>query len=321
MKESAFIRQNSEQWKQFHELAADKHSDDPDRLADLFIRVADDLSYSRTFYPKSKTTKYLNTTATLLHQRIYRNRKENRGRIIRFWKEELPLEFAAARREIVLSFIIFTVALLIGTVSSAYDNTFARLILGDSYVNMTLNNIEKGDPMAVYKKMNGTDMFFGITFNNIRVSFIAFIGGLLLSSGSIYALFKNGVMLGTFQYFFIERGLFWESAKVIWIHGTIEISSIVIAGAAGLTLGNSILFPGTYTRLQSFRRGAYRGLKIVVGLVPLFAIAGFLESFVTRHSNMPLLLSLLIIGSSTVATMYYFIIYPIMLERRNNGNV
>ncbi|GAB1430681.1 stage II sporulation protein M [Ignavibacteria bacterium] len=321
MKESAFIRQNSEQWKQFQELASDKHSDDPDRLADLFIRITDDLSYSRTFYPNSKTTKYLNTTAASLHQRIYRNRKESRGRLRRFWIEELPHEFAAARREILLSLSIFTIALLVGVVSSAYDDTFARLILGDSYVNMTLENIGKGDPMAVYKKMNGTDMFFGITFNNIRVSFIAFIGGILLSFGSIYALFKNGVMLGTFQYFFIERGLFWESAKVIWIHGTIEISAIVIAGASGLTLGNAILFPGNYTRLQSFRRGAYRGLKIATGLVPLFIIAGFLESFVTRHSDMPWPLSLLIIGGSAVGTIHYFIIYPFLLERRNNGNI
>lgn len=318
MKEAAFVKHNSEHWKRFQDIAADPRHHDPDQLAELFIRVTDDLSYARTFYPNSKTTKYLNTVAASLHQRIYRNRKESRGRLRRFWLEELPREFRAAHCEILTAFLIFGVAILIGVVSSAYDATFVRLILGDSYVNMTLENIENGDPMAVYKKMNGVDMFFGITFNNVRVSFLAFIGGALLSFGSVYILFTNGVMLGAFQYFFAERGLLWDSARVIWIHGTIEISSIVIAGAAGLTIGNAILFPGTYSRLQSFRRGAYRGLKIAVGLVPLFVVAGFLESFVTRYTQMPWPLSALIIGGSAVGVVYYVVLYPILLERRNH---
>jgi uncharacterized membrane protein SpoIIM required for sporulation len=210
------------------------------------------------------------------------------------------------------------VAVLIGVVSSAYDDTFVRLILGDGYVNMTLENIEKGDPMAVYKKMNGVDMFFGITFNNVRVSFLAFIGGTLLSFGTAYFLFTNGVMLGAFQYFFAGHGLLWESARVIWIHGTIEISAIVIAGAAGFVIGNSILFPGTYSRLLSFRMGAMRGLKIAVGLVPLFVAAGFLESFVTRLTEMPWAVSVFIIGSSAAAVVYYFVVYPIILERKSD---
>ncbi len=320
MKEAAFVEQNRNQWKQFQDLAAEKNNADPDRLAELFIRITDDLSYSRTFYPKSKTTKYLNTIAASLHNRIYRNRKENKGRLRRFWLFELPLEFASARRQILLSFVIFVVSMLIGIVSSAYDDTFVRLILGDSYVNMTLANIEKGDPMAVYKSMNETDMFFGITFNNIRVSFITFIGGALISIGAVYSLFLNGLMLGAFQYFFVAHGLFWDSAKVIWIHGTIEISSIIIAGAAGLTMGNALLFPGTFTRFQSFRQGAYRGLKLAVGLVPLFIVAGFLESFVTRYASMPWPLSLLIIGSSAIGVIYYIIVYPIILTRKNYGN-
>lgn len=318
MKEAAFVQQNSEQWKRFQQAAADREHTDPDQLAELFVRVTDDLSYARTFYPKSKTTKYLNTIAASLHQRIYRNRKEKSGRIRRFWLEELPREFRAAHREMLVSLVVFMVAVLIGVVSSAYDDTFVRLILSDSYVNMTLENIENGDPMAVYKKMNGVDMFFGITFNNIRVSFLAFIGGTLFSFGTAYFIFTNGVMLGAFQYFFAERGLLWESARVIWIHGTIEISSIVIAGAAGFVIGNSILFPGTYSRLQSLRIGAVRGLKIAVGLVPLFIVAGFLESFVTRFTEMPWALSALIIGGSMVAVVYYFVVYPIIIERKSN---
>jgi uncharacterized membrane protein SpoIIM required for sporulation len=128
-------------------------------------------------------------------------------------------------------------------------------------------------------------------------------------------LFTNGIMLGAFQYFFYAKGLLLQSVLVIWIHGTLEISAIIIAGAAGLTMGNSILFPGTYSRFESFRMGAKRGVKIVIGLLPIFIIAGFLESFVTRHNEMPSWLSLSIIMTSLLFIVGYFIVYPIYLNK------
>jgi uncharacterized membrane protein SpoIIM required for sporulation len=219
----------------------------------------------------------------------------------------------------VVSFLIFLIAVIIGVLSSSGDSGFVRLILGDSYVNMTLENIDKGDPMAVYKKMNGVDMFLGITFNNIRVSFFAFMMGLLFSFGTAWILLRNGIMLGSFQYFFHQHDLLIDSVLVIWIHGTLEISAIIIAGAAGLTLGNSFLFPGTYSRKQSFMIGAKEGLKIIVSLIPIFIIAGFLESFVTRHTGMPVYLSLTIILGSLFFVIWYFIIYPAQLFQKKGG--
>jgi uncharacterized membrane protein SpoIIM required for sporulation len=123
-------------------------------------------------------------------------------------------------------------------------------------------------------------------------------------------------MLGAFQYFFYTKGLLFESVLVIWIHGTLEISAIIIAGCAGLTLGNSFLFPGTYSRTASFVRGAKQGVKIAVGLVPIFIAAGFLESFVTRYTQMPMWLSLTIIVGSLTFIIWYFIIYPIRLNNK-----
>lgn len=316
MKEITFLKDNSEKWQRFEALLNDPRSADPDTLADLFIRLTDDLSYSRTHYPRSNTTRYLNSLAARVHQAIYKNRKERRGRVWYFWRYELPLLFKSAHRQLLYSFLIFSVAMLIGVVSSAYDDTFVRLILGDGYVNMTLDNINKGDPMAVYKQMNETEMFIGITLNNIMVSFYCFVLGLFLSFGTGYILLSNGIMLGAFQYFFYTKGLLLESALVIWIHGTLEISAIVIAGCAGLVMGNSILFPGTYSRGVSFMKGAKTGIKIAVGLVPIFITAGFLESFVTRHTEMPMWLSCTIIFGSLAFILWYFIVYPIMLNKK-----
>jgi len=152
------------------------------------------------------------------------------------------------------------------------------------------------------------------------VAFICFALGVLFSFGTGVMLLYNGIMLGVFQYFFYAKGLLLKSVLVIWIHGTLEIYSIIIAGCAGLVMGNSIMFPGTYSRGASFIRGAKQGVKIVVGLVPVFILAGFFESFVTRYSQMPMWLSLTIIGSSLLFIIWYFIIYPIRLNNKS-GNL
>lgn len=130
-------------------------------------------------------------------------------------------------------------------------------------------------------------------------------------------MLQNGIMLGSFQYFFYEKGLLWESARTIWIHGTIEISVIIIAGCAGLVLGNGMLFPGTYTRLESFKRGIVSGLKILISTIPFFIIAGFLEGYVTRHTEMPDWLAIIIITGSLGLIIFYYVIYPIQLHKKN----
>ena len=316
MRESAFLKKNTDKWQDFEQLLAIAQPD-PDQLADLFVQLTDDLSFARTQYPESKTTAYLNHLAARVHQSIYRNRKEKKNRFVTFWKYELPHLFYSAHRQLLYSGVIFALAALIGAVSAAHDDTFVRLILGDSYVNTTLANIEKGDPMAVYKSTNQTDMFFTITWNNIRVSFAAFAAGIFFSFGTGFLLFYNGIMLGAFQYFFFQKGLLVASALSIWIHGTLEISAIVIAGAAGLVMGNGFLFPGTYSRGASFAMGARKGLKIVVGLVPIFITAGFLESFVTRLTAWHWSAKLAIILVSASFIVYYFVIYPIQLNRKS----
>lgn len=313
MREVAFLRQNAEKWKQFEALLRQQRRADPDRLAELFVEITDDLSYARTFFPKSRTTRYLNDLAAEIHQAIYKNKREDRRRFAMFWRVEVPLAVQAAHRELLVSLVIFVIAMAIGIVSTLNDDGFARLIMGDAYINMTLDNIAEGEPMAVYKQMGEVDMFLAITLNNVRVSFIAFAMGLLVSVGTAYILFFNGVMLGTFHTFLFQQDYLLPSLLVVYIHGTLEISAIIIAGGAGLVMGNSLLFPGTYTRGQAFIRAARRGVKIIVGLVPVFIAAGFLEGFVTRYTAMPLPVSLLIIGGSLGFILWYFVYYPVRL--------
>ncbi len=312
MREGLFIKKNIEKWKEYQYEPVSN----PDEMADQFTELVNDLGYSKTFYPQSKVTQYLNGLASRIYLGIYRNKKEETSRITRFWKQELPLIVRRHHREILFSMVIFVLFAVMAAFSAAHDETFVRGVLGSEYVEMTEENISKGDPFGVYKSEGQLSMFLWIAVHNVQVSFLIFVAGFLLSIGTVYFLFQNGVMLGAFQYYFFAKGLGMQSVLVIWIHGTLEISSIIIAGGAGLVLGNSILFPGTYKRLDSLKRGGRDGLKLMIGLIPVFIAAAFLEGFVTRYSKMPVYLSGFILLASASFIVWYFVVYPIQLERK-----
>ncbi|MET0570966.1 MAG: stage II sporulation protein M [Pedobacter agri] len=314
MREALFVKKNTEKWQQYDRM----QQANPDEVANQFIEITNDLAYAKTFYPKSNTTAYLNGLASKLHQSVYKNKKEKSNRFVHFWKSELPLLFLEHRKQVIYALLFFILSCAIGAISAKYDDTFVRLIMGDAYVNMTNENIAKGDPFGVYKQSNEFVMFIQIGLNNIYVALYTFVLGIIFSFGSIVSLFRNGIMLGSFQYFFFSKGLGIQSVLVIWIHGTLEISAIVLAGAAGLVLGNSFLFPKTYTRMESIIKGAKDGIKIVLGLVPIFIVAAFFESFITRHTEMPLFLSITILAISAAFIIWYVFIYPVKIIKKLN---
>lgn len=317
MKEVTFIRRNIEKWKETEKMVEQATSLSPDAVADVYTDLTADLAFAQTHFPASRITIYLNNLASALHNKIYRNKREKWTRIITFWTREIPQTMYEARRELRTSFLVFVISVAIGVISTVGDPDFVRLILGDYYVDMTLDNISKGTPMAVYDSSSELPMFLGITLNNVMVSFRCFAMGILTSFGTGYMLFSNGVMLGSFQTFFFQHELLWESMLAIWLHGTLEIWAIIVAGAAGLALGNGWLFPGTYSRMEAFRRGAGRGVKIVAGTVPVFIMAGFIEGFITRHTELPDALRLGVILISLAFILFYYIYLP---NKRKDGN-
>lgn len=310
MKEVSFIRQHIAKWRELERVVDTVSTQDPGQLADAYTEITTDLSFSRSHYPHSRITVYLNNLASALHNALYKNKKETGSRIFRFWKAEVPLVMYESRKELLYSFLIFIVSVAIGCISTLNDALFPRLIMGNAYMDMTMQHIANGEPMGVYGDMSPIQMFFVITFNNIKVSFVVFVLGLFTGFGTGFALFQNGVMIGAFQTFFFQQGLGLESMLAVWLHGTLEISAIVIAGAAGFALGNGWLFPRTYSRGYAFRQGAKRGLKIVVGTTPIFIIAGFIESFLTRHTWVPDSIRGAFILLCAVFVVYYYIYLP-----------
>lgn len=316
MKEAYFIRNNTEAWQHVETLIDTLSVQSTDDIAAAYLRVTADLSFAQTHYPASPLTPYLNSMAAVLHDALYGQRRESRKRLVTFWTREVPQTMWTERRMLLLSFTIFIVSVAIGIVSQLGDDTFCRAIMGDYYIDMTLDNIAKGKPLDVYASQSEMRMFFSITLNNVLVAFRIFVSGILTSIFSGLMLLYNGVMVGCFVTFFHQQGLLSESMLTIMQHGTIELSAIVVAGAGGMALGRGLLMPGTYSRMRALRMSAKRGLKIVVGTVPIFVVAGFIESFVTRQTGWPFGVRLATVVLSAAFILGYYVWLPYKLYHK-----
>ena len=130
--------------------------------------------------------------------------------------------------------------------------------------------------------------------------------------------------MAVFNTMFFAKGLGIKSVMVIWIHGTLEISAMIISATAGFIIAKGILFPGSYKRLTSFKKGLKDAVKIMIIFVPMTLGAAFLESYVTHlmsesfdkdgKGGMPVWASVLILGSFT--WFYYLVFYYLSYSGR-----
>lgn len=317
MKETSFIDQNKKKWNRFEKLYS-TDTNNPEELSDLYMDITDDLSYAQTFYKRRTVRVYLNRLAQMVFSGVHKQKKVSFKKFFSVWNTSLPLEIYRSRKTLLFALVVFLLYAFIGAITTEYDVDFARIVLGDRYVDITNMNIEKKNPLAIYGNEEAVPMFIRITTNNLKVAFFTFFLGFFFTFGTHMMLFFNGVMVGTFQYFFVKKGLLLTSFLGIWIHGAFEISAIVLAGGAGITAGNGWLFPGSYSRLQSLQLSTKRGLKIMMSLVPFIIAAGFLESYVTRnYLSLPDWSKWTLILFSFALIVFTYVFYPVYVARKH----
>ena len=317
MKETSFIEQNKEKWSRFEELYSSTKNN-PEELSNLYMDMTEDLSYAQTFYKRRTVRVYLNQLAQRVFSGVHKQKGESLKKLFTVWKTSLPLEIYRSRKSLLFALVAFLVYAAVGVITTHYNPDFPRIVMGDYYVDMTIANIENGNPLAVYEDESQLAMFINITTNNLKVAFLTFFVGFFFTVGTHLLLFSNGVMLGAFQYFFHTKGLLVTSFLGIWIHGAFEISAIVLAGGAGITAGNGWLFPKSYTRMQSLQLSTKRGLKIMMSLVPFIIAAGFLESYVTHnYQDLPEWSKWALIFISFGIIVFYYVVYPVYVARKH----
>jgi uncharacterized membrane protein SpoIIM required for sporulation len=309
-----YIQRNEPTWRRLEQLSstatrnvARLRDDEVDELLELYQTVSAHLSHARTNYADPDLNARLSGVLGAARHAIYRRRGDPLRSVARFVTVTFPAAVWSSRRFVLLAALAFCVPAVGMGVWMA--NSPAVL---DAAVPPELQELIATEEFESYYSSDAAQNFAGyVTINNIQVAFLAFALGVVPLLGPGFVLVTNGVNVGVMAAVMHragEAGQFWG---LILPHGLLEIASIFVAGAAGLRLSWALVAPGERTRPAALAEEGQRSVVVVVGLVACFAVAGFVEGFVTP-SALPTALR---IGVG-VAVLAGFVTYVVALGPR-----
>jgi uncharacterized membrane protein SpoIIM required for sporulation len=244
-------------------------------LALLYRQVAADLSVLRQDATSRTYATHVNQLLARAHHIIYSRRKTSVFSLLRFLRDEYPVIFQRNLGYVTASVVISVACGVLGVIATNTRPEFMRHYLGPGMID-TMERHEMWTHSIVSIAPQMTSF---IMTNNLSVSFMTFAGGIMFGWGTLYSLFNNGMMLGVVGAACHHYGMSLALWSFVAAHGSLELPSILIAGAAGLRLGKAMVFPGGYRWKDSVAAGGIEATRLVSGIIPLLVIAGCLEGF------------------------------------------
>jgi len=249
---------------------------------------------------------YLNQLVGKVHFRVYATRPYPVRKLAEFYARILP---ATVRR--MWRYVLASAALLLVPAVASFVAVAENPQLGSSFAPP--GYVEHIDEMfgSSFGKSNrsageGTVYTTFYISNNVQVSFLAFALGIFLGAGSAFILVKNGMILGGVAAVIQQYGLSYNFWSFVSPHGGIEMGAIVLAGAAGMRIGLSLLNPGMLTRKAALVTAARDAGLVMFGVITMLVIAAFLEAWVSP-SVLPNPLKLALGGVNLLGVFAYFI--------------
>lgn len=306
MKEDKFINENTNSWRELEDklsLLKPKGvkklgGEDLHHFLSLYNMACGHLSYSRTYFGSTSTTEYLNRLVSSAHSYIYATRTSSLKRLWRFLSLEFPLLINSNKLLAATASLLFAAGFLISFFYTLASPDNAAAFLPTQILNSV--SFDKNGP----SNFDSPILSSAIMTNNIKVGFMAFALGITAAIGTSLVLIYNGFILGSLAALALQKNaglVFWS---LILPHGVIELFAIFICGMAGLIIGNAIINPGKYSRRNSFIIRGRIGIRLVLGTIPLFVIAGLIEGFIT-----PLPLSPVIKLTFAAFTLFLLAVY------------
>ena len=277
-----FISKKQETWNELEALLnrpRDANATQLNRLGYLYRRVTSDLAVARRDFPEDRCVSYLNELASRAHATVYQTSPFKRGNLWQFLHFGFPTLFRENLIFIGASFVMFTIAFVAAYWIGLTAPEFAEKLIPEDYVShiKELEDSAWNDTSAEWRNV----MASFVMTNNIRVAFFAFASGIMFMVGTAYILVVNGIHIGAIAGLCHANGVSLALWSFVSPHGYIELTTIFIAGGAGLKLGYSLISPSLYTRKRTLTDAARLAVQLLGGCVALLIVAGTIEGFVS----------------------------------------
>lgn len=249
----------------------------------LYRMVSSDLVQAQSQTGNAEVLEYLNDLVARSYSHVYQSKRMSWRELFAFITVGFPRLFRQTFSYTLVATILFMGGASFGYFATATDRTAPHQLLGRGIAEIKPKN-KGGQGLPLSRSVMPNEaavMSSAIMANNIRVSFMAFASGVLFGVGTICVLFFNGIMLGSLTQTFMSARQSIEFWSLILPHGIIELTSIFIAGGAGLLIGKALALPGRRSRREALAEHGQLAIRLILGVIPMLVYAGTIEGFVT----------------------------------------
>lgn len=287
MKQTAFEQLHSPIWRaledqlQLLEKGSKPSPEAQQQFAALFRKVCHFHALAQERHYSSFLVDHLDNLVSRAHQQLYRRKHPIRQPLIRFVVSDFPALVRAERRAVLWAAVLFVAPLLLFFIGGQIAPELVYTVLSPGQTADMESMYDPANKVLGQARDSDTNwgMFGFYIYNNISVAFRTFASGLLLGVGSGFFLTYNGALIGAVSAHLTNVGFTTTFFTFVVGHGSFELTAIVLAGAAGLKLGYSLLAPGQLSRLDSLKQASHTAIGLVYGVILMLLIAAFIEAF------------------------------------------
>jgi uncharacterized membrane protein SpoIIM required for sporulation len=261
-------------------------ADELEELAFLYRSATGDLATAQGRHYSATLAAYLNRLVARAHAYVYAgSARAGWSRIGTFFASGFPREVRRSWRPIAVCTTIFVLSAVIAYATVSARPATAYALLPGAEIPLVRKSLH--DSNFAFDHTFAPAMSAAIITNNIQVAALAFAGGMTLGVFTVWEILTNGLMLGGLGALFASKGFGLDFWATVAPHGVIELTSIQIAGGAGLLIASAIVMPGRLRRIDALKRNARRAATLLLGVAALLVVAGTIEGFFSPLHTAP----------------------------------
>jgi len=292
LKSAEFRREREASWRELDRLLVRIEKgglrslgpEDMARLPILHRAAVSSLSVARTISLDQALLRYLESLTARSFFFVYGVKRHAWTAVFRFVSATFPLAVRRFRWHVLLAALFLVGGTVAGFLLTLADQDRYYAFVGEMAQGRTPNSTTEELRKVLYEpEMDAAEelsFFASFLFNNnAQIALLCFSLGFLAGLPVFLLLFTTGLMLGAMLALYHSRGLGLDFLFWVLPHGVSELGAIVLAGAAGLVIAQSLVFPGRHTRLQNLALRSREAGRIALGAVLMLFLAALVEGY------------------------------------------
>ena len=307
MRQRAFEAAHAAQWNELEAFLDGKTAFDAAELPQRYRRLCQALALAADRQYSPELVDRLNRLALRGHHLLYQNRRRQSGRVLEFVVAGFPQLVRREWRLVLASAILFLGPLgaLIGLLQ-LFPEFVHYLLAPEQIARFHAMYDPANRRVGMVEADHSLFMFAYYIWNNVRIGFQTFAGGLLAGVGTVWFLAANGVIIGAVAGYLTQVGYSETFWSFVAGHSSLELLAIVLAGAAGFRLGLAVIAPGSLTRRSALVAAAKPAVRMMYGAALMFGAAAFVEAFWSPLTEIPFFWKVSVGISGWVLLLFYF---------------